>query len=126
MDMGRIYRIVSKKKKNTDRSLTFKEIKTTSDYVKLLTHESQWWRLQAQRKLIESQDKSIIPSVVELFNTNGDARFRLHALYTLEGLGALDSELIKKAIADAHEGVREHGAILAERFPDNKQLLVNL
>lgn len=126
MDMGRIYRIVPKNKKNLDRTLTDKENKTTADYVKLLAHESQWWRLQAQRKLVEAQDKSVIPSVAELFNNSADARFRLHALYTLEGLGALTSDIVKKALADKHEGVREHAAILAERFPENKQLLVSL
>ncbi|MVZ61170.1 dehydrogenase [Sphingobacterium humi] len=126
MDMGRIYRIVPKNKKNLDRTLTDKENKTTADYVKLLAHESQWWRLQAQRKLVEAQDKSVIPSVTELFNNSADARFRLHALYTLEGLGALTSDIVKKALADKHEGVREHAAILAERFPENKQLLVSL
>lgn len=126
MDMGRIYRIVPKNKKNLDRTLTDKKNKTTADYVKLLAHESQWWRLQAQRKLVEAQDKSVIPSVTELFNNSADARFRLHALYTLEGLGALTSDIVKKALADKHEGVREHAAILAERFPENKQLLVSL
>src|SRR5690606_227336 len=126
MDMGRIYRIVPKKKKNLDRSLTSKENKTTADYVKLLAHESQWWRLQAQRKLIESEDKSVVPAVVDLFNNSNDPRYRLHALYTLEGLGALNSELVKKALADSHEGVREHGAILSERYPETREALAAL
>jgi len=126
MDMGRIYRIVPKKKKNLDRSLTSKENKSSADYVKLLAHESQWWRLQAQRKLIESQDKSVVPAVVELFNSSNDARYRLHALYTLEGLGALNSQLVKKALADRHAAVREHGAILSERYPETKEVLAGL
>src|SRR5690606_3711667 len=88
MDMGRIYRIVPKKKKNLDLSLTSKENRTTADYVKLIANESQWWRLQVQRKLIESEDKSVVPAVVDLFNNSNDPRYRLHALYTLEGLGA--------------------------------------
>jgi len=126
MDMGRIYRIVPKEKKNLDTSITSKEQKTNADYVALLSHESQWWRLLAQRKLVESQDKNVIPSVVALFNNSADARFRLHALYTLDGLDGLSNELVKKAVVDSHEGVREHGAILSERFPENKQLLVKL
>lgn len=126
MDMGRIYRIVPKKKKSLDTSISSKVQKTNADYVKLLSHESQWWRLQAQRKLVESQDKSVVPSLIDLFNQSSDARFRLHALYTLDGLNALTNELVKKAVADPHAGIREHAAILSERYPENKQLLVQL
>src|SRR3546814_3826974 len=47
-----------------------------------------------------------------------DPRGRLHALYALEGLSALDTQLVKAALNDSHPGLREHGLRLAERFPE--------
>src|SRR5690606_28902126 len=98
----------------------------SSSYVDLLSHPNQWWRLQAQRILLERQDRSIIPNVEELFNSSGDARVRLHALYVLEGLNALKADMVIKAMNDPEPGVREHGAILAERFPESMNPLISL
>lgn len=124
MDMGRIYRIVPKNKKKSDLSLTAKKDKSTLDYVKLLEHPNQWWRLQAQKQILEIQDKSIVPSLVELFNSSIDPRVRLHSFYALEGLESLDAGLVRRAMKDAHPGVREHGIILSERYPENMDLLL--
>jgi putative membrane-bound dehydrogenase-like protein len=114
---GRIYRIVPKNAgayKKTDVNLRNKQ---SAELVQFLSHPNQWWRLQAQRLLLERQDESVIPAVKKLFNEGADARFRLHALYVLEGLNALDAEIVKKAMKDPEPGVRENAAILAERFP---------
>src|SRR5690606_5067465 len=83
-DMGRIYRIVPKGKKQSQAVSAPDGERQSSSYVDLLSHPNQWWRLQAQRILLERQDRSIIPNVEELFNSSGDARVRLHALYVLE------------------------------------------
>jgi hypothetical protein len=39
---------------------------------------------------------------------------RLHALWTLEGLGGLESELIRSALFDEEAGIRENAIQLAE------------
>jgi hypothetical protein len=114
---GRIYRILPKNAgahKNV-----FPDLRNAKsiDLVALLSHQNRWWRLQAQRLLLERQDKSVIPSVKDLFNQSKDPRFRLHALYVLEGLNALDAGLVKRAMKDSSPGVRENAAILSERFP---------
>ena len=71
----------------------------------------------ALKLLLERQDKSVIAAVKTLFNESEDPRFRLHALYVLEGMNALDAEIVKKAMKDSSPGVRENAAILSERFP---------
>src|SRR5690606_21332957 len=114
-DMGRIYRIVPKDNKKGKAVQASTGERQSSSYVELLSHPNQWWRLQAQRILLERQDKSVIPAVQELFNSSGDARVRLHALYVLEGLNELKAPMVIKAMGDSEPGVREHGAILAER-----------
>ena len=114
---GRIYRIVPKNagayKTVSPNLRNAKSI----DLVALLSHQNQWWRLQAQRLLLERQDKSVIPAVKTLFFHSEDPRFRLHAIYVLEGMNALDADIVKKAMKDPSAGVRENAAILSERFP---------
>jgi hypothetical protein len=88
------------------------------ELVKLLSHPNRWWRLQAQRLILERQDFSIVPDLITLFNQSEDPKVRLHAFYALEGLNSLPEELVKKALKDASPGLREHGLIVSERFPD--------
>src|SRR5690606_14429827 len=125
-DMGRIYRIVPKGKKQSQAVSAPDGERQSSTYVDLLSHPNQWWRLQAQRILLERQARSTIPNVEELFNSSGDARVRLHALYVLEGLNALKADMVIKAMNDPEPGVREHGAILTERFPESMNPLISL
>jgi len=121
---GRIYRI-KPTGGNSSRALSPDlKNKNTTDFVKLLAHPNQWWRLQAQRLLLERQDKSMIPAVRTMFEQHQDPRARVHALYVLEGMDALDSNIVRKAIKDAHPGVREHGMMLAERFPETLPALL--
>ncbi len=91
---------------------------TSSELVKVLTHENSWWRLTAQRLLLERQDKNVLPEVKALLAQNEDPRFRVHALYVLEGMDALDAAIVKTAMKDHAPGVRENAAILSERFPE--------
>ena len=121
---GRIYRILpenseSHKKQSPDlNEIKGLQKRASYEYVELLTHPNRWWRLQAQRLLLERQDYAVIPKVKTLFATQKDPRARLHALYVLEGLNALNVELVKQAMKDNHPGVREHGIILSEKFPE--------
>ncbi|MEO9004547.1 MAG: PVC-type heme-binding CxxCH protein [Ginsengibacter sp.] len=114
---GRIYRIVP------GDAGTYKPVTpnlknaTSADLVKALTHQNRWWRLTAQRLLLERQDKSVLSEVRDLLTKNEDPRFRLHALYVLEGMDALDAATVKTAMKDPSPGVRENATILSERFP---------
>ena len=53
-----------------------------------------------------------------VWTKSNDATVRLHALYAIEGLNALTVELVLKGTKDDAPGMREHGLILSERFPD--------
>ena len=117
-EYGRIYRIVPKvvgPYKPVYPNLTKA---SSSELVKALQHENRWWNLTAQRLLLERQDKSVIPEVRALFAQSENPRFRLHALYVLEGMDALDAVTVMTAMKDTSAGVRENAAILSERFPD--------
>ncbi|QMU29696.1 PVC-type heme-binding CxxCH protein [Adhaeribacter radiodurans] len=121
-DKGRVYRILPTNSTFKNNTVNLAKASNTK-LLETLSHPNLWWRLQAQRLLLEKQDKSVVPAVKKLFITSKDARTRLHALYVLEGLNALDAELIKKALQDSAPGVRENAIILAEQFPETYSLV---
>lgn len=123
---GRIYRILPSNAEPSGKLSSDLKNKGAQDYVELLTHPNRWWRLQAQRLLLERQDKSVVPAVKTLFTKHEDPRVRLHALYVLEGLNSLDADLVKQAMQDAHPHVREHGVILSEQFSELLPQLVKI
>lgn len=116
-DMGRIYRV---KPANT----LYKSVKVNlnaESSIQLLTYlsyENGWYRTHAHRLLLERQDKSVVKAAKLLFNKSKDPRTRLHLLYVLEGLNALDIAVIKKGLQDSSPDVRENALMLAERYSE--------
>nr|WP_232064989.1 HEAT repeat domain-containing protein [Rhodocytophaga rosea] len=123
-EYGRIYRIVPKNDRSKRKAFTNMKKMETLELVENLSHPNQWWRLQAQRLLLERLDTSVVTSLKTMFRENKDPRTRLHAFFALEGLGALDATLVKQAMQDTHPGVREYGIILAERYPECLPLII--
>ncbi len=96
---------------------------TTQALVELLNDDNLWWRLTAQRLLIERQDRSVVRWLREYARTAKSDAGRAHALWTLHGLKALSEEDIERALEDSHPGVREQALRLAaERLPDSAKL----
>lgn len=122
-DMGRIYRLMPENGTYQGVKVDLKNA-TGLQLVDYLSHKNGWYRSNAQRLLLERQDKSVVPAVISLFSNSPDARTRLHALYVLEGLDALTEKIVKKSLMDSEPGVRENGIILAERYPKTLKLLV--
>jgi putative membrane-bound dehydrogenase-like protein len=79
-----------------------------------LADPNLWWRLTAQRLLFQQPDRAAIAPLEELARTSKSAVGRAHALWTLEGLGALKPAQIERALKDSEEGVREQALRLAE------------
>ncbi|MBA2762759.1 MAG: dehydrogenase [Segetibacter sp.] len=115
-DKGRIYRIVPKKGKAAKPAASNVKNLQSAQLVDLLPSSDQWFAIQAQRLLLERQDASVTPLVKAMFTTHNNPAARLHALFVLEGLNALDASLIKQAVKDRDPNVRENGLILAERY----------
>lgn len=116
-DKGRIYRILPAGAKARKVRFNLKNASSVK-LVESLAHPNLWWRLQAQRLLLERQDKTVVPALKAFLSKTQDPRARLHALYVLEGLEALTAALVKQALQDSAPGVRENALILAERFPE--------
>ena len=84
--------------------------------VRTLEHPNGWWRDTAQRLLVERGDQSVMPSLESMATTAPLARTRLHALWTLDGLGALAPALVVRALGDTAADVRLSAVRLAERW----------
>jgi hypothetical protein len=116
---GRIWRIVPEK---ATQVAAVKVPAGTAARVELLRHPSGWVRDTAQRLLVESGDAAAVPALRQVLKTPGSAQAlaRLHALWTLEGLNALDADSLRTAIKDADPQVRAAGVRLAtlDLLPD--------
>ena len=86
---------------------------TTSELVATLENPNGWWRDTAQRLLVERQDRAAVAPLQSLASRGASELTRLHALWTLEGLGALEKADLLGALADKSAGVREHAVRLA-------------
>lgn len=85
---------------------------------------NSWRRDTAHRLLFERQDRMAIPLLRDLLRSRvpessespvpAEAIARLHALWSLEGLGALSRDDLITALADPEAGVREHAVGLSE------------
>jgi putative membrane-bound dehydrogenase-like protein len=87
---------------------------STKELVKHLSDGNLWWRLTAQRLLVERQDREVASSLRELARTMKSAPGRVHALWTLHGLNALTDADIERALKDSEPGVREQALRLAD------------
>jgi mono/diheme cytochrome c family protein len=79
-----------------------------AELVARLSHPNGWYRDTAQRLLILKQDKSVVPALQQIVRSGGGEQLlaRFHALWTLEGLGALDASLVRDAMKDANPRMR--------------------
>ncbi|WP_276167493.1 DUF7133 domain-containing protein [Zobellia alginiliquefaciens] len=93
----------------------FKKLNST-ELIALLKDENGWVRDRAQQSLVYQQQKE---SVDELKNLVGDAQnplAQLHALYALEGLGALSYDFLSEVARSGTANLTAHALILIEPF----------
>ncbi len=110
---GRIYRLRHENFEPASKPRMLDE--TPAQWVAHLSHPNGWWRDTAQKLLVLRRDLSVVPALEKLASRDStDPRPRLHALWTLDGLGALDDKLILRALKDTEPQVRMAGLRLAE------------
>jgi putative membrane-bound dehydrogenase-like protein len=116
-DMGRIYRITPRgtPPATWTRGLPLGQ-KSSKELVQTLAEPNLWWRRHAQRLLLDRRATEIVPDLEAMARRGTSPLGRLHALWTLEGLGALTPQLVVAALRDTHPGVRENALKLSERF----------
>ncbi|MXZ05625.1 MAG: dehydrogenase [Rhodothermaceae bacterium] len=123
-ERGRIYRIVPENtpELNWHGRLNIANA-TVDELVGRLASDNIWWRRNAQRILVSRNRQDAVAPLSKMVASSTSALGRLHALWTLNGLGALTTSEITSALDDSHPGVRENAIRLAELvLPENPEL----
>jgi putative membrane-bound dehydrogenase-like protein len=121
-DRGRIWRIVPEDFKNNARATIKLGKANTETLVAALAHPNRWHRSTAQRLLVERHDTSAVPALTRLLQQNPSPEGDIHALWTLEGLHALQDSLVLKALAHENASVRRQALLLAEARPAKNEI----
>ncbi len=110
--LGRIYRLTHEDFEPGPQPRRLDE--TPAQWVAHLSHPNGWWRDTAQKLLVLEQDRSVIPALLNLAANGTTTESRLHALWTLEGLGVMTENLVTTALPDSNQEVVKTGMRLAE------------
>lgn len=117
-DQGRIWRLVPKgAKARKIEALP----ESTAGLVALLESENAWQRIHAQRLIVDRQDKAAAPALRNVLDRSKSAQGRVHALWTLHGLGLLKPGDVVKALQDSEAGVVENAIALAAAAMDGDE-----
>lgn len=120
--LGRVYRIKHKSSSSNKTPSMLDE--KTADLVPHLAHPNGWWRDTAQRLLIDRDDPKVVPLLNDLVSDHSKPLGQIHALWTLEGLGALNPTIIKTALQSQDPHVLEMAIRLGERLDHDGRMLV--
>jgi mono/diheme cytochrome c family protein/glucose/arabinose dehydrogenase len=112
--LGRIYRVVHETTKRDTRSGLSGS--APAQLVEALSDPNGWWRDTAQQLLVERRVSSVAPALVELIDNARDWRTRLHALWTLDGIDAIEPPVVERALTDRSRDVRAAAVRISERW----------
>jgi mono/diheme cytochrome c family protein len=79
---------------------------TPAQLVAHLADANGWWRDTAQQLLVLKQDKSVVPALKQMARTSANQLARIHAVWTLEGLGSADAGLVRELLEDGDAQIR--------------------
>jgi putative membrane-bound dehydrogenase-like protein len=106
---GRLYRVYPKGTKD-DANPGLDPAKPDG-LIAALDHPNLFWRLHAQRLIVESGKKELAAKLAPL--AAADTRGSAHAVYALAGLGALDASTVGTALGSELRAVQRAGVLTA-------------
>lgn len=116
---GRIYRVVWDQAKPA--TITSLKGATTAQLVAALGEGNQFWRLTAQRLLVEGKRTDAVPALKQAATGNASIK-AIHALWTLQGLAQLDEPSHRSALVHADAAVRRNATRALGRDPQSVSL----
>lgn len=125
-ERGRIYRIFYKD--NDQKNTTRLDKNNTAGLVQALSNDNMFWRTTAQRLLVESGNKTVLPALFKIAQDQqldgaGINAPAVHALWTMKGLKALDGvnkealAVATKALSHPAAGVRKAAIEVLPKTP---------
>ncbi|MES2375329.1 MAG: c-type cytochrome [Bacteroidota bacterium] len=121
---GRIFRLVHDDYKPSKVKPHMLE-ETSAQLVEHLNNPNGWWRDNAQKLLVLRGDKSVVPALKALA-VGGGQLARIHALWTLNGLDAMDAETFATALKDKDAEVRKTTVWIGEDFMKKDSQAIDL
>lgn len=119
-DKGRIYRVFPKNKHTLPKFEPLTKL-NDKELVELLKSPNIWYRRTAQRLLLDRKNVDAVPLLKGIIEKNESPESVVHALWTLEGLGVFEEEILKWALKNESAGVRENVIKIVE-YELNKKL----
>jgi hypothetical protein len=110
--MGRVYRV--KYKGNPLGASPQLLGKSAVGLAPFLAHDNGWWRDTAQQLIIDSGDLAAVPALNAMAGNPTRPLGQIHALWTLEGLGAVNADAIANALGSDDPHVLEMAIRLTE------------
>jgi len=103
---GRIYRVAWKDgPRSSIRSLAKAK---TSEVVAALDSGNQFWSLTAQRLIVDNKMADAGPALKKRVRSGAGGKGAIHALWSLEGIGALDQDTHQAALLDKDPALRRN------------------
>jgi len=113
IENGRIWRVTYEgMSRDKNKPKMFAE--SAAELVKHLEHPNGWWRDKAQQLLILRQDHSVAADLEKMAKNSTNELARIHALWTLEGLGLLKKDLVLEFLKDQSATIRIQGLRASE------------
>jgi putative membrane-bound dehydrogenase-like protein len=107
-DRGRIWRIRPRSATNSASGDFNLSQAGPATLVGMLGDSNAWRRMTAQRLLVEQQGEDAVARLIEAIKDRRSPLLRLHSLWTLAGLDALDAKVLAAAVVDPDARLREH------------------
>jgi putative membrane-bound dehydrogenase-like protein len=112
---GRIWRVVSRQAKE-NKPITLSKDRP-EQLIEALGNDNLFWRMTAQRLLVERGNLDVLPALYKIANNqtadgSGNNHPVIHALWTIDGLGAISkeekaNEVVTNALSHPSAGVRK-------------------
>jgi putative membrane-bound dehydrogenase-like protein len=103
---GRIYRVVWKDgPKSSIQSLAKAK---SPEVVQALDSGNQFWSLTAQRLIVDNKMTEAAPALKKRVRSGAGGKGAIHALWSLEGIGALDKDTHQKALLNKDPVLRRN------------------
>ncbi|MES2458542.1 MAG: c-type cytochrome [Bacteroidota bacterium] len=96
-----------------------------SKLVSYLSHSNGWWRDNAQKLMVVRGDKSVVPALKKLAAESKNPLAKIHALWTLDGLGSVDQKTLFDAFRDPDAQVRKAAVWISEAKMKTDQQLIS-
>lgn len=120
-DLGRIYRLSAKEKKPAAwKPFTNPNV---SELATALASDNPWMRDTAQRILVDRKPAGAKEAIESVYWKSTSSLGKIHALWTLEGIGKLTAKHVLKALSEKDRDLVMHAARLSWRLENSDDLM---